>query len=141
MERLIKDYFLVTVLLLLNYIDEVVDSGFNVMGFVPILLLGIYNYSIYKTTTHRSARPEVGISDDYSYDVAKKAFKWDPGSLVSSPVFIYTLFLGVELLQEGRQRSLAIFFLSYPLSIIRWEYICMCEDGESEELRLVNKRV
>ena len=28
MERLIKDYFLVTVLLLLNYIDEVVDSGF-----------------------------------------------------------------------------------------------------------------
>ena len=42
MERLIKDYFLVTVLLLLNYIDEVVDSGFNVMGFVPILLLGIY---------------------------------------------------------------------------------------------------
>lgn len=31
MERLIKDYFLVTVLLLLNYIDEVVDSGFNVI--------------------------------------------------------------------------------------------------------------
>lgn len=109
MERLIKDYFLVTVLLLLNYIDEVVDSGFNLMGFVPILLLGIYNYSIYKTTAHRSARPEVGTLDDYSYDVAKKAFKWDPGSLVSSPVFIYTLFLGVELLQEGRQRSLAIF--------------------------------
>lgn len=109
MERLIKDYFLVTVLLLLNYIDEVVDSSFNLMGFVPILLLGIYNYSIYKTTAHRSARPEVGISDDYSYNVAKKAFKWDPGSLVSSPVFIYTLFLGVELLQEGRQRSLAIF--------------------------------
>lgn len=109
MERLIKDYFLVTVLLLLNYIDEVVDSGFNLMGFVPILLLGIYNYSIYKTTAHRSARPEVGISDDYSYNVAKKAFKWDPGSLVSSHVFIYTLFLGVELLQEGRQRSLAIF--------------------------------
>ena len=93
MERLIKDYFLVTVLLLLNYIDEVVDSGFNVMGFVPILLLGIYNYSIYKTTTHRSARSEIEISDDYSYDVVKKAFKWDPGSLISSPVFIYTLFL------------------------------------------------
>ena len=103
MERLIKDYFLVTVLLLLNYIDEVVDSGFNVMGFVPILLLGIYNYSIYKTTTHRSARSEIEISDDYSYDVVKKAFK------ISSPVFIYTLLLGVELLQEGRQRNLAIF--------------------------------
>ena len=109
MERLIKDYFLVTVLLLLNYIDEVVDSGFNVMGFVPILLFGIYNYSIFKTTTHRSARSEIEISDDYSYDVVKKAFKWDPGSLISSPVFIYTLLLGVELLQEGRQRNLAIF--------------------------------
>ena len=135
MERLIKDYFLVTVLLLLNYIDEVVDSGFNVMGFVPILLLGIYNYSIYKTTTHRSARSEIEISDDYSYDVVKKAFKWDPGSLISSPVFIYTLLLGVELLQEGRQRNLAIF------CFILWEYICMCEDGESEELKLINKRV
>ena len=66
-------------------------------------------YSIYKTTTHRSARSEIEISDDYSYDVVKKAFKWDPGSLISSPVFIYTLLLGVELLQEGRQRNLAIF--------------------------------
>lgn len=109
MEKLIKDYFLVTVLLLFNYIDVVVDSGFNLMGFVPILLLGIYNYSIYKTTIHQSAKSEVGISGDYPHDVIKKAFKWDPGLLVSSPVFIYTLFLGAELLQEGRQRYFAIF--------------------------------
>lgn len=120
MERLIKDYFLVTVLLLLNYIDEVVDSGFNVMGFVPILLLGIYNYSIYKTTTHRSARSEIEISDDYSYDVVKKAFKWDPGSLISSPVFIYTLFLGVELLQEGRQRN-SCDILFYPIRCLLFD--------------------
>lgn len=109
MEKLIKDYFLVTVLLLFNYIDVVVDSGFNLMVFVPILLLGIYNYSIYKTTIHQSAKSEVGISVDYPHDVIKKAFKWDPRLLVSSPVFIYTLFLGAELLQEGRQRNFAIF--------------------------------
>lgn len=120
MERLIKDYFLVTVLLLLNYIDEVVDSGFNVMGFVPILLLGIYNYSIYKTTTHRSARSEIEISDDYSYDVVKKAFKWDPGSLISSPVFIYTLLLGCRTF-TGRTTKESCDILFYSICCLLFD--------------------
>lgn len=51
-----KDYFLVTVLFTINYIDEVVDSGFNVMGFVLFYIVGIYNYSIYKTTIDQKVR-------------------------------------------------------------------------------------
>ena len=38
MKNWIRDYFLVIVLLLLNYIDRTVNYGLDLMGLVPILM-------------------------------------------------------------------------------------------------------
>ena len=109
MKNWIRDYFLVIVLLLLNYIDRTVNHGLNLMGLVPILLLSIYNYTIYKTMTLHLRNTEAETKETCSHDVIENTFKWDSGILISNPVFIYTLFLGVEFVLESRQDFLAIF--------------------------------
>ena len=109
MKNWIRDYFLVIVLLLLNYIDRTVNYGLILMGLVPILLLSIYNYTIYKAMTLHLKNTEAETKETCSHDVIENTLKWDSGILISSPVFIYTLFLGVELILESRQNFLAIF--------------------------------
>ncbi|WP_221657344.1 hypothetical protein [Bacteroides salyersiae] len=109
MKNWIRDYFLVIVLLFFSYIDRIINTGLDLMGFVPILLLGIYNYNIYKVMTRQLKNVGGETKKTFSHDIIENTLKWDPGILISSPVFIYTLFLGVELMMERRQEFFAIF--------------------------------